>query len=517
MTQFQIYDKKLKEKLKTVANSKAKKYLHDIGYNSSSYLLPEYYVATGFKEMTLDPLTYSRAGKPKRTKAISIITPKGRMSWRRFSLLHPYAYWHLSDEITKQSNWLMIQNKLTTQNKIASYSTPRLDVKQKPQGMGVQAWKMLNEIDVLKDSSGYQYYVSTDLKNFYPSIYTHSIAWAIEGKPESRADGDGSRLFGNHLDKLFQNSREGQTNGIPVGCLVSDITAEVILSTIDTRLSEVLTFNKIKFVGARYRDDYRFLCPTKTDGEVLLKSFSRLLQNEFDLQLNDDKTKIEDDIVAGSMRPWDLELRDSVTFSRLYDPKDKEYDGTQIRTVLLSTYMLQKKYLGSRVGVQIISKLTKKLKKIKNLKIRQGDAEVIIALMRKLILLREDVTPHAMLFLDLILGFLPDVRKVVLITEMHGQYMGSEDNEYQEVWLYRLCLHHAPAEILTLFGASENPLIQMLDIKSKPHWLYYDSIDEMSESDKTELEKFSFVNHKVLTASKAVPISAESLDIFPKY
>jgi hypothetical protein len=89
MTQFQIYDKKLKEKLKTVANSKAKKYLHDIGYNSSSYLLPEYYVATGFKEMTLDPLTYSRAGKPKRTKAISIITPKGRMSWRRFFFVHP--------------------------------------------------------------------------------------------------------------------------------------------------------------------------------------------------------------------------------------------------------------------------------------------------------------------------------------------------------------------------------------------------------------------------------------------
>lgn len=515
MTEFEIYDKKLKEKLSKVTNATARKNLFDIGYMSSSYILPEYYIAKGFTDMQLAPLNFAN-DKPKKTKAITIITPKGRMSWRRFSLLHPYSYWHLATEMTTEDNWAVLVTKLCEVKNIAVYSTPRIDTRVRPQGIGIQAWKRLNETDVLRGSNDYNFLVSTDIKNFYPSIYTHRIAWAIEGKEESRADRS-ELLFGNHLDRLFQNSREGQTNGIPVGCTTSDITAEIILGTIDIRLCAVLKEKGISYTGARYRDDYRFLCKSRSDSEVLLKVFSRLLQNEFDMLLNEDKTSIQDDVVVGSIRPWDLLLKESTIFSKLFENGTSKLDRDQIKTILLNTYSLQSQYPNSRISIQIISRLTKKLSKQKAFKLSWGDAEIVIALTRKLILLREDVTPQAMLFLDLIFGQLAYKRKVELMNEMHDQFLNSSDNEYQEVWLYRLCLHHTPKRLMKLFGKSDNPLINMLDPKSKPHWQYFESLNEISDVDKTELEKFTLVDQATLTASAGKPISPLAINIFPKY
>ena len=38
------------------------------------------------------------------------------------------------------------------------------------------------ENDLVAEAYNYKYILKTDIKNFYPSIYTHSIAWALHTK-----------------------------------------------------------------------------------------------------------------------------------------------------------------------------------------------------------------------------------------------------------------------------------------------------------------------------------------------
>ena len=43
-------------------------------------------------------------------------------------------------------------------------------------------------------------------------------------------------LVGNKIDKIVQYANNGRTNGIPVGSAVSDLIAEIILSSIDSKI-----------------------------------------------------------------------------------------------------------------------------------------------------------------------------------------------------------------------------------------------------------------------------------------
>ncbi len=61
-----------------------------------------------------------------------------------------------------------------------------------------------------------RYLLRTDISRFYPSVYTHSIPWAIHGKEYSKQHRFDKNL-GNQLDKLVQSCQYGQTNGIPIG------------------------------------------------------------------------------------------------------------------------------------------------------------------------------------------------------------------------------------------------------------------------------------------------------------
>ena len=55
-----------------------------------------------------------------------------------------------------------------------------------------------------------------DIVSFYPSIYTHSIPWALHGKAFAKAN-RGELHLGNRLDKHVRNGQDGQTVGLPVG------------------------------------------------------------------------------------------------------------------------------------------------------------------------------------------------------------------------------------------------------------------------------------------------------------
>jgi len=128
--------------------------------------------------------------------------------------------------------------------------------------------------------------LKTDISKFYPSIYTHSIPWALHGKHYSK-NNTGSHILGNSLDKWVRNGQDRQTIGVPIGPDSSLVIAEIILSAIDVELQKKLpNINAIRVV-----DDYEIGCKTYAQAEETLAVLQESLK-DFELGINFDKTKI---------------------------------------------------------------------------------------------------------------------------------------------------------------------------------------------------------------------------------
>lgn len=118
--------------------------------------------------------------------------------------------------------------------------------------------------------------MTVDISNFYPSIYTHTIPWALVGKENAKLvwkklhSDQGVKddyNIGNQLDRLVENCQDKQTHGIPVGPDVSFVIAETILSRIDANIKAT----GCEFSGCRYYDDYYLYFDTEEDAQRTLK------------------------------------------------------------------------------------------------------------------------------------------------------------------------------------------------------------------------------------------------------
>ena len=144
-------------------------------------------------------------------------------------------------------------------------------------------------------------FFDTDVADCYGSIYTHSIAWAVEGKKIAKENRKND-LLGNFIDKSIQNAQNQQTNGIPQGSVLMDFIAEIILGYIDRILGAFLKKQKItNYQILRYRDDYRIFVCNHNDGESILKRLSEIMM-PFGFKLNASKTKGSQDVITQSIK-----------------------------------------------------------------------------------------------------------------------------------------------------------------------------------------------------------------------
>lgn len=139
----------------------------------------------------------------------------------------------------------------------------------------------------LKRAFGKKYLVRTDISNFFSSIYSHSIPWALIGHKEAKRRKNEKASWFNELDKLICSCKRGETNGIPIGPATSSILAEVILSKVDKNLREE-KFDRFY----RYIDDYSFFADSLEKGEEFLRVLSENLAT-YRLFLNIHKTSIK--------------------------------------------------------------------------------------------------------------------------------------------------------------------------------------------------------------------------------
>jgi len=143
-----------------------------------------------------------------------------------------------------------------------------------------------------------------DIKNYYRSVYTHSIPWAIHGKKYAKANFR-AEILGNKIDKAIREGQDGQTIGIPTGPDTSFIVSEVIMCRIVDALIKKRSIKADRFV--RYYDDFEYGCETEDEAHRVLCAFEDVLR-EYELETNSDKVKI----ISGPKQiesPWLFKLR----------------------------------------------------------------------------------------------------------------------------------------------------------------------------------------------------------------
>lgn len=148
--------------------------------------------------------------------------------------------------------------------------------------MNYQNW-LVKSLGGLRRRISNHFVVYADIANFFPSIYTHSIAWALVGI--QTAKGSDKKQWFDEIDRVFQAAKRKETNGIAIGPATSNIVAEVILKKVD----DALIGKGFNFY--RYIDDFTCFTKTKSEAERFVNELRTEL-NKYKLVLNAKKTKI---------------------------------------------------------------------------------------------------------------------------------------------------------------------------------------------------------------------------------
>jgi len=149
---------------------------------------------------------------------------------------------------------------------------------------------------------GKRFVLQTDVSQFYPSFYTHSIPWAFHGKPWAKANTKGGGA-GNEIDEAMRRASSGQTVGIPIGPDASFAVAELVLATVDASLQERLG----PLSGFRYLDDYEMAFKSRLEAEHALATLEGAL-GDLELVVNPYKTRILE-LPHPVDEPWAYQIR----------------------------------------------------------------------------------------------------------------------------------------------------------------------------------------------------------------
>lgn len=335
------------------------KWLLEVGYYPEPYVLPPFFEVSSFnaKDSYFSNKKYEGQGI-KWTEQVKVAYPSEGFTSRVFSLIHP-KYYHDLVNICVDNFDSFIQSYKS--KRISSYTFPvPLDSKN-PGAVNTkrserQIYEYIDaaEKSLLLDSQDYKYVVIADIKQFYPSIYTHAISWAIHSKAKARKHinkPDQFSLIGNKIDKLLQCSNDGKTNGIAVGPAISDIISEWMLNAVDAVIDKKLPGRAF---GIRFKDDYRIVCDTEDEARQIISTIHVALQ-EFDLNLSEEKTAILE-LPDGMYRPWMLEY-DQFQHGLLGDSRNEVISFKVYEMMQRKIFMMNKDYGNKGITEKFLGRL----------------------------------------------------------------------------------------------------------------------------------------------------------------
>ncbi|MBI1952908.1 MAG: RNA-directed DNA polymerase [Candidatus Omnitrophica bacterium] len=352
----------------------------------------------------------------------------GRYAWRPLQLIHPALYVSLVNDVTTESNWEGIRKRFSTfqaLDKIRCLSIPvRSRTGRKDQATRIRHWWQGIEQGSVELALDYAYVLHADITDCYAAIYTHSIAWALHGKPlakERRPEDDS--LIGNVIDRHIQNMRYGQTNGIPQGSVLMDLIAEMVLGYADLELSSRLKKDGIgDYQILRYRDDYRIFANNPRLGEAILKALTEVLIGP-GLKLNTAKTTSHESVVSSSLKP------DKVAWLR------SKQDNRDLQKYLLLIHAHGLDYPNSGSLVVALTHFYECLSKAKTIK----NPRSLISIAVDIAYRSPRIFPVCAAITSKVLSTLEsDAEKVDLIRRIHKKLSQMPNTGHMEIWLQRI-------------------------------------------------------------------------------
>jgi hypothetical protein len=225
---------------------------------------------------------------------------QGGLASRPLSVPHPWAFAALAGVVAKHFRRLL---KKSGASKFAK-SRPRYATDDSRAVRPLFKPANLSR-ERTNSRAGATHLLKVDISQFYPSLYTHAVGWAIDPKYRQKKNWNNQKLLGKQVDQALMNMQGKVSQGVPIGNDLSFLLAEVVLAQVDSALK--LTPRR----AYRWYDDYEIACGSRQEAEEILVRLNRLLES-FRLRVNPKKTQIVE-LPESSGDGWQDELRNLST------------------------------------------------------------------------------------------------------------------------------------------------------------------------------------------------------------
>lgn len=434
--------------------------------------------------------------KPREVENLNNIiyhSKDGQYQWRPLQIIHPVLYLELLNVICEDSNWNIIKQRFALfqhNPKIFCTSIPIQNNSSKTSTASVilNWWEQMEQ-KIIADSLNFSYIYTTDITDFYPSIYTHTISWALHGKQKSKQERVNKKLLGNKIDCLMQDMHNAQTNGIPQGSALMDFIAEMVLGYADLLLSKKLEENGItKYKIFRYRDDYKILVDNPKEGEMILKFLTEILL-DLNLKLNTSKTKKNADIISSAIKQDKLAWFAQSNFMGLLNPsyrcrlENKEWQFINRQKTLLGIYQFANQYPNSGTIAKLLLAYCQKLQLTK-----LDNIPVLISILISIMMNSPRWYPQESEVLSLLLMEIPQSKRMDILVSIRHKLDEKPHTDLLDIWLQRISWKINP-----VFKYSP----KICQLVANPKEVLWD-ISWLSNETKQIFSKNSIVNTQVL-------------------
>lgn len=274
-----------------------------LGFGLFSEKLPPIFTAVPF-------LNYCKTNpgfKKEKQDYISFNSMRNINIPRLMGIPSPFQYEQLCSVL--KLNWPRLLQHFKNYTVGQQYPISRIHIRklydkktktQKPElfEMNYKNWKDDGTPDnelLLTGLKAKKFIVHADISTCFPSIYTHSLPWALVGKDVAKTNRSGNHWY-NKIDKACQRMKDDETHGLLIGPHSSNLLAEIILVVVDKELWDQ------GYHFYRNIDDYNCYVDCYEEAQnflILLESELR----QFDLSLNHKKTIIEE-LPISSTEHW---------------------------------------------------------------------------------------------------------------------------------------------------------------------------------------------------------------------
>ena len=412
-----------------------------------------------------------------------VMNKDGKYAWRPKTLVNPILYTVLAHTITEEVNWEKIVlrfRQFANCQIVKCCSVPRYEGGKRPAAVAIRNWLNDVEGESIRLSLRFNYLHHTDIADCYPSIYSHSISWAIEAIAIRGTEKENDKtLLGNRVDYIVRTIMDRKSNGIPQGSVLFDTIAELILGYLDQLIEDRLMSSNITHNSCRilrYRDDNRIFTVDISVGEHVLRVLTEVLLS-FGLKLNSAKTLASDNVVACSVKP------DKIAYYKM---------NLKLHDLFIMSLVLHDFALRWPNSKQTIKGLRQLHQRIKTSSVSvTSKLKPILAIVIDIAKSSPIVYQEAFLVVSLINSMLPKIEFSSAISDIEKSCDRYPHNHHMMIWLKRVVLDVSTS---TLF--SDIPLCNAIADKSLMIW-ESSFVGKKHAQLSSLLKPHNYINHDV--------------------